>query len=58
MVKYLPDGQVAIYKVRLVAKGFSQIYGNDFFDTFSLVARISSIRVLFSIAVNRDWQMF
>ena len=54
MMKYLPDGHVAKYKAQLVAKGFTQTYDIDFFDTFSPVARNSSIRVDF----NKNRQMF
>ncbi|KAA0026213.1 putative Polyprotein [Cucumis melo var. makuwa] len=48
--KLKPDGSVDKYKARLVAKGFRQMENIDFFDTFSLVTRITSIRVLISIA--------
>ena len=34
----------------MVAKGFTQKKGVDYFDTYSLVARITSIRVLFALA--------
>ena len=51
-LKYNPDGSIARYKARLVARGFSQAYGLDYHETFSPVARLSSIRVLFSIALD------
>ncbi|GKB09448.1 retrovirus-related pol polyprotein from transposon TNT 1-94 [Tanacetum coccineum] len=35
---------------RLVIQGFSQRQGVDYFDTYALVARITSIRVLFALA--------
>ncbi|KAH9768292.1 Integrase catalytic domain-containing protein [Citrus sinensis] len=35
---------------RLVAKGFKQRNGIDYFDTYAPVARLTSIRVLFAIA--------
>ncbi|GJY94726.1 nucleotide-diphospho-sugar transferase [Tanacetum coccineum] len=41
--------------VRLVAKGYAQTYGIDYFETFSLVAKISSIRLLISLAATYDW---
>ena len=33
-VKIGPDGRVDRLKVRLVAKGYTQIYGFDYYDTF------------------------
>ena len=48
------------FKARLVAKGFTQKEGIDYGETFSLVAMLKSIRILLSIAVCLDyeiWQM-
>jgi hypothetical protein len=45
-------------KARLVAKGYTQTYGIDYDDTFSLVAKISSVCVLISLATNLDWPLF
>ena len=56
-LKYNPDGSIARYKARLVARGFSQAYGLDYHETFSPVARLSFIRVLFSIALDQSWPL-
>ena len=53
--KLKADGSVEKYKARLVAKGFRQKENIDFFDTYSLVTRITSIRVLFSIVAIHDF---
>jgi hypothetical protein len=42
----------------MVAKGYTQMYGINYDGTFSPVAKISSIRVLISIATNLDWPLF
>ncbi|KAK4403222.1 Retrovirus-related Pol polyprotein from transposon RE2 [Sesamum angolense] len=57
-LKFHADGTRERYKARLVAKGFTQTYGVDYFETFSPVARLNSIRVLFFLAVNLNWPMY
>jgi hypothetical protein len=37
-IKYNANGSVAKQKVQLVAKGFTQVEGIDFNETFSLIA--------------------
>jgi hypothetical protein len=54
------DGNVQIYKARLIAKGFRQIQGVDYDKTFSPVAMLKSIRILVAIPMYYDyeiWQM-
>ncbi|KAI0994024.1 hypothetical protein K3495_g14159 [Podosphaera aphanis] len=45
------------YKARLVAQGFSQIYGVDYLETYSPTMRADSLRILLSIAAFRDWEI-
>jgi hypothetical protein len=41
--KLRPDGTIERYKARLVAMGYTRKEGEDFFDTYSPVARLTTI---------------
>ena len=47
-MKLKPDGTIDKYKARLVAKGYKQKHNVDYFDTYSPVTRIASMRILFA----------
>jgi hypothetical protein len=54
------DGNVHIYKARLVVKGFNQIHGIDYDETFSPVVMLKSVWIFLEIVVYIDyeiWQM-
>ena len=48
------DGIIDKFKARLVAKGYKQKADVDFFDTFSPITRITSIRLLIAVATIYD----
>ena len=50
--KLRPDGTIERYKARLVAKDYTQKECEDFFDTYSPVARLTTIQVLLSLATS------
>ena len=56
--KFHSNGSIERHKARLVACGFTQTYGIDYKETFAHVAKMSTIRVLLSVAVNHDWPLF
>ena len=51
------EGKVEKYKARLVAKGYSQVPGIDFGDIFSPVSKVTSIRLLLSVAAAFDFEI-
>ncbi|KAJ6917859.1 Retrovirus-related Pol polyprotein from transposon RE1 [Populus alba x Populus x berolinensis] len=53
--KFNADGSINKHKARLVVKGYAQMFGVDFFETFAPVARLDTIRMLFALAAQNDW---
>jgi hypothetical protein len=53
--KFHSDGSLARYKARWVVRGFSQLPGIDFDETFSPVVKWATIRAVLSIDVSRSW---
>jgi hypothetical protein len=45
-------------KKRLVAKGYSQVEGLDFDETFTLVCRLESIHILVAYATHHDFKLY
>jgi len=56
-IKHKADGTIKKYKARLVACGFTQRFGINYFDTYSPVARLASIRTILAIAARNDWEI-
>lgn len=52
------DGSINKHKVRLVVKGYSQIFGVDYSDTFAPGARLDTIRLVLAIATQKGWKVF
>ena len=57
-LKYRADGTLDKHKVGLVAEGFTQTYGVDYFVTFSSVAKLNIVRVLLLVSVNKVWPIY
>ena len=52
------NNKVVKFKARFVARGFTQVFGCDYMETYSPVARASSIRTLLSVAASKDLELF
>ncbi len=56
-IKRDKDGRISRFKGRLVAKGFTQVFGQDFTFTFAPVARWDSIRSILCIAAMNNFEL-
>ena len=57
-IKFRSDSTIERHKARLVARGFTQTFGVDYKEKFASVAKMNSVRVLLSVAVNRGWSLY
>jgi hypothetical protein len=53
-IKTNPDGSLERYKARLVARGFSQVHGEDYTETFAPTVRTDTLRVFLAMVAAND----
>ena len=51
------EGKIVKWKARLVARGFTQVQGVDYFETFAPVARLAFIQLILAVAARNDWEI-
>ena len=56
-IKRNAAGGIARFKARLVARGFSQVRGLDYDETYAPVAKYTSLRILLSLAATHDYEI-
>ena len=54
----LPTDNLVEFKARFVAKGFEQLYGLDYIDTFAAVIKQLAWRLLFALATLNSWLIY
>ena len=56
-IKTRSDGLIERYKARLVACGFTQLPGLDYDETFSLVVKHDTIRLILTLGLSHGWSI-
>jgi hypothetical protein len=56
-VKHNVDGSMSRYKARLVTKGYVETYGIDYEDTYSPIAKMTTVRAIIARAVAKGWSL-
>ena len=56
--KHNEDGKVVRNKARLVCKGYTQIEGVDVDETFTLVARLETIRMFLALVAHKRYKLY
>ena len=56
-MKHSANGSIEKYKARFIARGFSQKEGIDYEETFSPVARYTSIRTVIALEAKNKWKL-
>ncbi|KAK4382805.1 Retrovirus-related Pol polyprotein from transposon RE1 [Sesamum angolense] len=52
------DGSIQKHRARLIEKGYSQLRGIDYTETFAPAACLDTVRALIAIATNKKWKIY
>jgi hypothetical protein len=56
-VKHNADGSVSKDNARLVPKGYAQTYGINYEETYSLVAKMTTVRAIITMVATKGWPL-
>jgi hypothetical protein len=56
-IKHNANGFVNRYKARLVAKGYAQTYGINYEETYSPIAKMTTVRTIIIMAATKGWSL-
>ena len=56
--KFNQDGQVIMNKSRLVCKGYAQVEGIDFEETYALIARLKEIKMFLPLSCHKNFKLY
>ena len=56
-IKKNAAGEIEKYKARLVARGFTQVYGVDYYKTYTPVAKLSTFQLILAITARNGWSI-
>jgi hypothetical protein len=56
-VKHNTYGSMSKYKARLVAKAYAQTYGIDYEETYSPVAKMTTVRAIITMVIAKGWSL-
>jgi len=54
-IKHKPNDSIDLYKARLVAKGYTQLKGLDYTNTFTPVAKLTTLCFLLVVVASQKW---
>jgi len=56
-IKYNSEGKIERHKGKLVVKGYTQLEGIDYMDTFSPVAKLTIVKLLLALTSIHNWHL-